>query len=130
LLQVDNKIKKISKNFKSEKKHNILIDKLDNYKKIFHINFLKIDTQGYDLEVLKGSKNFLKKKKIDIILTEYIVSKCYKNSCKASELFKFMETYGYNLHSILTTNYTNRNYLYYCDLCFLSPSLWRKLGYL
>jgi hypothetical protein len=41
----------------------VQVEKLDNFqKKLSHINLLKIDTQGNDLETLKGCKKFLKKK--------------------------------------------------------------------
>lgn len=54
----------------------------------------------------------------------------HNNYFKVSELFKFMENYNYKLHGILSMNYTKRNYLYYCDFCFFSPTLWKKLKYL
>lgn len=60
-LPINNRVKIISNNYKKAKKCNTFIDKLDNYKEVPHKNFLKIDTQVYDLEVLKGSKNLLKK---------------------------------------------------------------------
>jgi FkbM family methyltransferase len=126
---VTSKIKKISKNYIKNKKINIILDKLDNYKKISHINLLKIDAQGSELEVLKGAKNLLKKSKIDIIIVELETCETYNNHFKISEFFKFMETYNYKLHSILTANYTKRNYISYCDLCFFSTSFWNKLGY-
>jgi hypothetical protein len=34
------------------------------------INYLKIDTEGHDLEVISGAENLLKEKKIDIIEVE------------------------------------------------------------
>lgn len=36
-----------------------------------HINFIKIDTQGSELQVLQGSKNLLKNQLIDILYIEY-----------------------------------------------------------
>ena len=60
------------------KKEKVEVDKLDdiikNYKKIdLKKTILKIDTQGYEFEVLKGSTNILKKVKllqIELSLTE------------------------------------------------------------
>jgi len=131
LHSVSKKVKEISKNFEEQKRVEVQVEKLDNFqKKLSHINLLKIDTQGNDLETLKGCKKFLKKRNVDIILVEYMSGKSYNNYFKASELFKLMEKYNYKLHSILTTNYTKRNYLYYCDFCFFSPSIWKKLKYI
>jgi FkbM family methyltransferase len=46
---------------------------LDNYcnrNKVSKINMLKIDVQGYEIEVLKGALSLLKKKGIDVIIFE------------------------------------------------------------
>lgn len=64
------------------KKNNILIDTLDNLidrKKLEQIDLLKIDTEGFEYEVLKGAKESLKLKKIKNILIEKQLSKMYLN---------------------------------------------------
>ena len=64
----------------NKKKIKLKIEKLDDIlkknRKLFSkkINLIKIDTEGYELEVLQGSKNSIKKLKPD-----YIVFPCYKN---------------------------------------------------
>ena len=58
---------------KGQKKTIVNQIKLDDYIKKNQINLidiLKIDTEGYDIEVLKGAKNALKDNKIKIIITE------------------------------------------------------------
>ena len=55
------------------------------------IAFLKIDVQGYELEVLKGAKNILQNKKADFVLFE--LSKLdLDNGLKS---IKFMQDVGY-----------------------------------
>jgi FkbM family methyltransferase len=52
----------------------IKIETLDNYcveNKIDKIDFLKIDAEGYELEVLRGGKNLLKQSKIGVIQFEF-----------------------------------------------------------
>ena len=51
----------------------IKLDTLDNYckdNKIVHIHALKIDVEGFELDVLKGARNMLKNKAIDFIQFE------------------------------------------------------------
>ncbi len=66
-------------------KHRVDIVKLDNFIKknpnINHISLLKIDTEGHELEVLKGFEEFIKLNRIDYIHFEFnemnIVSKSF-----------------------------------------------------
>lgn len=46
------------------------IDRVAESLKIKRIDLLKIDTEGYDLEILKGAINFLKEKRIKYIFCE------------------------------------------------------------
>ncbi len=60
----------------------IQIKKLDDYtntKNINKINILKIDTQGFEVEVLSGAENLIKEKKIDFIETEVNLGFQYEN---------------------------------------------------
>lgn len=52
----------------------VLIDSLDSYSdehKIGHINLLKIDTEGHELEVLKGSLKLINEGRIDLVHIEF-----------------------------------------------------------
>lgn len=62
----------------------IMLATLDNYcaeKKIDHINFLKIDTEGNDYFALKGASNMLRQGNIDVIQFEFnemnVISKVF-----------------------------------------------------
>lgn len=55
-------------------KINIKIDTIDNYcheNKINKIDFIKIDTEGYELEILKGALSMIKNDKMNIIQFEF-----------------------------------------------------------
>ena len=67
------------------------IIKLDDYvreNKIKFIDILKIDTQGYELEILKGSLNAIKNKKINCIILEIILSDTYNKNFSFYEIEK------------------------------------------
>lgn len=58
-----------------------------------NFNFLNIDVQGYELEVLKGAKNTLNK--IDYIYTEINREEVYENAPHVDELDLFLTPYGF-----------------------------------
>jgi len=80
---------------KFNSKEIVKITKLDTF--IEHkenFNFLNIDVQGYELEVLKGGARFLES--IDYIMTEVNNAEVYKNCARIEELDKFLgETYNF-----------------------------------
>lgn len=61
------------------------------------IDFLKLDTQGTELEILKGSMNLLDGKKISIIKTEFSNIPVYKNQCTFAEIDHFLKSKGFVL---------------------------------
>jgi len=58
-----------------------------------HYNFLVMDVHGYELEVLKGSKEILKN--ISLILTEVNRDEVYEGCAKIEELDKFLNDYKF-----------------------------------
>jgi len=70
---------------------------LNNY------NFINMDVQGYELEVLKGSVNTLKN--IDHIMTEINFEDLYENCVKADELDKFLNNFGFKRIYTAPTQY-------------------------
>lgn len=60
-----------STNVKVEKIKVTTLDTLCSELKIDHIDFLKIDCEGYDLKVLQGAENLIKQKSIKYIQFEY-----------------------------------------------------------
>jgi FkbM family methyltransferase len=81
------------------------------------IDFLKIDTQGYDLQVLKGFKSKLRKKQIKFILCEQIFSDLYHKQGRFSDLLIFMEQEGYDLVGMYNCHYRNAR-ISFADILF------------
>ena len=59
---------------------------------------LKIDTQGYDLEVLKGAKETLKI--IDFLFIEASTAKVYENQPLLSDIINFVEKENFKVWSV------------------------------
>ena len=62
--------------------------------KIDKLDFLKIDTEGYEYQVLKGAHKSLKNKKIKYIMVEKQLSKMYVNY-DFEKIEKYLEKNGF-----------------------------------
>jgi FkbM family methyltransferase len=57
---------------------------------IEHVHILKSDTQGYDLEVLKGADTMLKAGRVRLVYTEIIVANIYDGVPSFDEIYRFL----------------------------------------
>lgn len=58
-------------------------------------NFISVDVQGYELEVLKGASKALRH--IDYIVSEINKDELYENGAKVEQLVEFLSPYGFEL---------------------------------
>lgn len=104
---------------------NIIIKKLDDiiksYSKVnLSKSLLKIDTQGYEFEVLKGSKKLLKK--IKLIQLELSLVELYSKQKSNNEILKFLHDYNFLTWNIIPgfKNKKNNRLLQYDMILFKS----------
>ena len=71
---------------------------------------LKIDAEGEDLEILKGSKKLLKNKKIKLIKIE-LLNSIDQNKSNINEIIIFLNKYKYFMESIVKTKFVNHKLL-------------------
>ena len=92
-----------------KKKSYVEIKKIDDFlDRNILIDICKIDTQGEDLNVLKGMTYFLNKKLIKLIKIEITFFKFYKNTkIDYVDIINFMEKYNYRLLSISKIKFKN-----------------------
>jgi len=79
---------------------NVNVITLDDYaerNKIERIDLLKIDTQGYDFEVLKGAKRLLSEKRIGLIQLEIILDDIYKSQPRMDKILEYLFDINYKL---------------------------------
>ena len=108
-------------------KTTVSVDTLNNFCKkqgIKKIDILKIDTQGFEAEVLKGASNMLKN--IFIIELEIIFSDIYKKSSSIGVIESLLSNYGFNLWEIsyigkFPTNKYNR--INFIDVQFVNLNM-------
>ena len=75
---------------------------------IEHIDFLKIDTQGNDLNVIKSLGKMIDK--VDTIELEVQIKPLYKNSSSKEEIVDFMQKNNFNLISEESNNFLLKDY--------------------
>jgi FkbM family methyltransferase len=61
------------------------------------VDLLKSDTQGYDLEVLKGADRLLRDGRIRLVYTEVIFSRLYENMATLDVLYRYLTDRGMRL---------------------------------
>jgi FkbM family methyltransferase len=112
------------------KQINIEIDLIDNLinnnNDINKIDFIKIDTQGYDLKVLQGAINTIIKFK-PVVLTEFIFSPLYKDQGSYYEIFSFFKEIDYKLVGLYNVHYNNFDLISYCDMLFIASYKYDEL---
>lgn len=106
---------------KTLKQIEIETNTLDNYCKqnnIQEIDILKIDVQGFEIEVLKGALELLANGKIKIIFTEAYFVQQYINQPLFYEIASLLIKYDFVLQDIYDPYYSPQNILW-CDAMFI-----------
>lgn len=92
-----------------------------------HIDFLKIDTEGYDFHVLRGSTGLLSGQKIGVIQFEYNAPWAVAGSTLRSA-FDLLESFGYQVFLLKFSGLYKLNYdvygeyLEYSNFVAVSPN--------
>lgn len=100
---------------KINKNNKVKIDKLDNFSKKNEINFnfIKIDVEGHEMNVLQGAKQILGKKlKPRVIMIELVESGLNKFRYSRRDIFQLMKKFNYvcfvNFKKNKITKYKNQ----------------------
>lgn len=91
---------------------------------------LSTDTQGYDLEVLRGASHALATGEIYIVTSEIYFASAYIGQAQAHEVMGFLAGFGYRLHGFDRLVEASSGTLYFGNAVFLSPKAWQGLGLL
>ena len=81
--------------------------RLDDYLQkasVKHVDLLKIDTQGFEPEVLEGTGELLQN--VDVVLTELMFYDYYERSLSFSDIEKYLLPAGFTLYDI---NHISKN---------------------
>lgn len=98
------------------------VDEVFTNYKIPHINLLKTDTEGYELEVLKGAMSTLKKNKIQFILVEIFFNQNYINQASFGDIYNFLINVNFELVRSYDMVYTKDGLSSKTDALFINRS--------
>ena len=105
----------------------ITLDDFTAREAIERVHVLKSDTQGYDLEVLKGCKKLFAEKRVDLVYYEAIVSNMYDSLPPFYDVFRFLAEGGFSLVSLYDQHYQN-GMLSWTDVLFARTELDQREG--
>lgn len=111
-------------NFNQEIKneYQIEITTLDSYiskNGISDLICLKIDTQGFEMEVLQGAKSLFEKKQIKIIIIELMTIEKYQGTHLYLDIINYLNNFGFKLIDIHTSYYEKNGRLSEFDSIFI-----------
>jgi FkbM family methyltransferase len=105
----------------------VAVDTVDNFAKVHgipHIDFLKIDAEGYDLKIIRGASEMLRAREIDIVQAEVSLNSENTFQVPFSELNDAVESFGYRLFGIyeqIREWSKNAPYLRNANVVYISP---------
>jgi FkbM family methyltransferase len=76
--------------------------------RIAHVDILKCDTQGYELEVFKGAEQTLRANRIGLVYFEFIFSDMYKHLPSFDEVFRHLVDRNFSLVALYDFHHQNR----------------------
>ena len=93
-------------------------------KGVTHIDFLKVDAEGHDLDVLLGFKNLLSNCAISFIQVECTPNPLNSYHAQLSDISHFLSLFNYHLHEIGETRHINNEQrmrtstIWFCNAIF------------
>jgi FkbM family methyltransferase len=98
----------------------VTVATLDQYcvaQRLERIDVLKLDTQGFEIEVLHGGETMLREGRIGAVFMEITFIEMYKGLPGLDEIYRFMTDHGLYLMAFYDFHYRN-NRLGWCDAMF------------
>ena len=129
------KIKDYAKKYKNAEENGkilVEVDTIDNFcnkNRIQKVDILKLDVQGYEVEVLKGATSMLTNKKIKLIYAETYFNPAYEGDCcNIYDVGSLLESWGYSLYNIYNLFYdTETKMLRFGESLFITKEILMKM---
>ncbi len=102
----------------------VAITTLDDFcgaRTISRIDFLKIDSQGYDLRILQGARKHLAEHRISFIVVETLFAPLYAGQAYFHEIQGFLTGFGYQLVGLYDIHRSPAGAILWCDALFRCP---------
>ena len=116
---------------KEVRKEEVKLISLDIYckqKNIENINIVKIDVQGFEVEVLKGAEELIKENRIDVFIIEITFDEIYGKGTSFYDIEKRLIPFGYKLWDISHIyKDLNKNRTNWVDAIYIKKNLYEVL---
>lgn len=113
-----------------EKIIKVKMTKLDDYcklNKINEIDYIKVDTQGFEPEVLKGAHYMLSTQKIKILEIELILGFAYQKNLDFFDIEKYLSPLGYKLIAISNSGNSISFSNFQVDLIYVNKIIFESI---
>ena len=105
----------------------VQVDTLDHFleanESIGHIDVLKLDAQGGEMDILLGAEKSIGQGRVRILYTEIIVMPTYTGQRSLDEYLAFLRGHGFALHNLYNPLFSNSGQLNQLDALFVRPDL-------
>jgi len=101
------------------------ITKLDLYfekHKLRYINILKTDTEGFELNVLKGAESIFKQNKVQFVLVEALFDENFIGQASFGDIYNYLIMNGFSIVRFYDFTYTNDNLVSRSDVLFYNKN--------
>lgn len=101
---------------------------LDNYCKQNHISqidILKLDVQGFEVEVLKGASGLLSGSAVKMIFVEMFFEEQYENQALFFNIAAYLYQYGFVVQDFYDPYYSGTN-MVWCDAIFINKKYFSR----
>ena len=106
-----------------EKRTEVPVSTVDDYCEragIEAVHILKSDTQGFDLEVMRGAESMMARGAIQMIYTEIILSDMYRECPRLDEIFAHVADRGFSLVAFYQFHFQHQR-ASWTDALFVNP---------
>jgi FkbM family methyltransferase len=100
----------------------VTIDSYCQAKGIEHIDFMKLDVQGFERKVLEGSAEMLARHAIGAIQVEIVFRNFYKESLSFLDIEQCLQAHGYTLRCIYDIYPSEGAQIFQCDAIYAHSS--------
>lgn len=86
------------------------------------VTLLKLDTQGSELDILRGARGTLARHAIEVLYTEFFVVPHYAGAPLLGDLLAYLGSFGYTLFDLFKGPNARNGQLRFGDAIFVSPA--------
>jgi FkbM family methyltransferase len=105
--------------------YEVKVRTIDDYcieNKIDKINLLKTDTEGYELNVLKGAAEMMSRNRIQFVHVEIFFDLNYIGQASFGDIYNYLLENGFNLVRFYDTEYTDDGHASKTDALFINKN--------